>query len=219
MNVRAYLSMALLGPLAVSAETIRFEGSIPGAVPTGWTVAMTHAGGEPRWEIVRDRGAPSPPFVFAQISQDRTAGRFPLAIWGGAPIRNGEVSVAFKTVSGTVDQAAGIVWRYRDPNNYYIVRANALENNIVLYKVANGVRLSIAPKGMPSRSYGVKRDIPKAQWNTLRIVFKESQFSVFFNREQVFETEDQTFGNAGKTGLWTKADSVTYFDNFSVTGN
>jgi hypothetical protein len=117
------------------------------------------------------------------------------------------------------DQAAGIVWRYRDPNNYYIVRANALENNIVLYKVENGIRLSIAPKGMPSRSYGVKHNVPKARWNTLRIVFKGAQFSVFFNGEWVFETADQTFGSAGKTGLWTKADSVTYFDNFSATGN
>jgi Domain of Unknown Function (DUF1080) len=218
MKARVYLLIVIVGCSIASAETIRFDGSMPGTLPAGWTIAMTHAGGEPRWQIARDPGAPSPPFVLAQVSQDRTAGRFPLAIWGGASIRNGEVTVAFKAVSGTVDQAAGIVWRYRDPNNYYIVRANALENNIVLYKVENGVRLSIAPKGMPSRSYGVKHDIPKAQWNTLRIVFKESHFSVFFNGEQVFETDDQTFGNAGKTGLWTKADSVTYFDNFSVTG-
>ena len=217
MNAPAYLLIVLLGGSVASAEIIRFDGGAPGSLPAGWAVAMTHAGGEPRWEIARDASAPSPPFVLAQISQDRTAGRFPLAIWGGASIRNGEVSVAFKTVSGTVDQAAGIVWRYRDPNNYYIVRANALENNIVLYKVENGVRLSIAPKGMPSLSYGVKRDIPKAQWNMLRIVFKDSEFTVFFNGQQVFETEDQTFGNSGKTGLWTKADSVTYFDNFSVT--
>jgi hypothetical protein len=219
MNARVYLPVALMGCSIASAETIRFDGSTPGNLPAGWTVAMTHAGGDPRWEVTRDPGAPSPPFVLAQISQDRIAVRFPLAIWSGASIRNGEVSVAFKTVSGTVDQAAGIVWRYRDPNNYYIVRANALENNIVLYKVENGVCLPIAPKGMPSRAYGVQHDIPKAQWNTLRVVFKESQFSVFFNGEQVFETEDQTFGNAGKTGLWTKADSISYFDNFSVTGN
>ena len=214
MNTRVYLLFAFLGCSMALGETIRFDGATPGTMPAGWTAAMTHAGGEPRWEIARDPGAPSPPFVFAQISQDRTAGRFPLAIWGGASIRNGEVSVAFKTVSGAVDQAAGIVWRYRDPNNYYIVRANALENNIVLYKVENGVRLSIAPKRMPSRSYGVKHEIPKAQWNMLRIVFQGSQFRVFFNGEQVFETEDQTFGNAGKTGLWTKADSVTYLTIF-----
>src|SRR6516225_7562446 len=201
------------------AEVMRFESDTPGTVPRGWSVAMTHNGGAPRWEIVRDESAPSPPHVFAQLSQDRTAGRFPLAIWDRTSTVDGSVSVAFKTVDGAVDQAAGIVWRYQDPNNYYIVRANALENNIVLYKVENGVRLSIAPKGMPSRSYGVKHDIPKARWNTLRIVFKEAQFRTFFNGEQVFETEDHTFLNAGKTGLWTKADSVTYFDNFSVTGN
>ena len=219
MNVRAYSLVAVLGCSVASAETIRFDGDAPGSLPAGWVTAMTHAGGEPRWEIARDPSAPSPPFVFAQTSQDRTAGRFPLAIWGGASIREGEVSVAFKTLSGTVDQAAGIVWRYRDPNNYYIVRANALENNIVLYKVENGVRLSIAPKGLPSRSYGVKHEVPKGQWSTLRIVFKDSHFAVYFNREQVFETEDQTFTNAGRTGLWTKADSVTFFDDFSVSGN
>ena len=199
------------------AEVIRFDTATVGTLPPGWTVAMTHAGGEPRWQVVRDQSAPSHPYVLAQTSQDKTAGRFPLAIWNGALIRNGEVSVAFKTVSGSVDQAAGIVWRYQDPSNYYIVRANALENNIVLYKVENDVRLSIAPKGMPSRSYGVKHDIPKDQWNTLRIVFDDTHFSVFFNGAQVFESEDRTFTKAGRTGLWTKADSVTYFDNFSVT--
>jgi len=177
---------------------------------------MTHAGGEPHWQIVRDLSAPSPPFVFAQTSQDRTAGRFPVAVWDALSIRDGEVSVAFKTVSGTVDQAAGIVWRYQDPNNYYIVRANALESNIVLYKVENGVRASIAPKGMPSRSYGVKHEVPGTAWNQMRVVFKDGEFSVFFNGQHVFDTEDQTFTKAGKTGLWTKADSVTYFDDFSV---
>src|SRR5205809_8005729 len=110
-----------------SAETIRFDG-IPGQVPPRWTVAMTHGGGAPVWQIRRDDTAPSAPYVLAQISQDKTAGRFPLAIWEGAAILNGEVGVAFKTMDGVIDQAAGMVWRYQDPNNYYIVRANALEN-------------------------------------------------------------------------------------------
>lgn len=200
------------------AEVIRFEADRPGKLPRGWSVAMTHDGGAPRWEIARDESAPSPPHVLAQLSQDRTAGRFPLAIWNRVVILNGSVSVAFKTVDGAVDQAAGIVWRYQDPNNYYIVRANALENNVVLYKVENGVRLSIAPKGLPSRSYGVKHDIPSGQWNNLRIDFHGGSFVVFFNSEKLFETEDQTFAKPGKTGLWTKADSVTYFDEFTVSG-
>lgn len=218
MGAQAYLFFALLGCSLASAETIHFDAGA-GGPPPGWRIAMTHPGAEPRWQIVSDPGAPRPPYVLAQVSQDRTAGRFPLAVWSGALIRNGEVSVAFKPVSGAIDQAAGIVWRYQDPDNYYAVRANALENNIVLYKVEKGVRLSIAPKGTPSRSYGVKHEIPKRQWSTLRVVFKDSRFTVYFNHEQVFETEDQTFTKAGKTGLWTKADSVTYFDNFTVSGN
>jgi hypothetical protein len=213
------LIAALIVILTASAEVIRFEGSQPGTLPPGWIVAMTHDGGAARWQIVRDETAPSPPFVLAQTSQDKTAGRFPLAIWNGASIQDGEVSVAFRTISGTVDQAAGVVWRYQDPNNYYIARANALENNVVLYKVEKGVRSSIAPKGMPSRSYGVKHEVPKGRWNTLRVAFKNSSFKVFFNDELLFEIEDRTFAKAGKAGLWTKADSVTHFDNFSITGN
>ena len=203
---------------SASAEVVRFDNCVPGKLPAGWTVAMTHDGAPPRWEIVQDQSAPSPPNVLAQVSRDSTAGRFPLAIWDATTIRDGEVSVAFKTVDGSVDQAAGIVWRYRDPNNYYIVRANALENNVVLYKVENGIRLSIAPKGLPSRSYGVKHQIPRGQWNTLKIAFNASLFTVFFNGERLFETEDGTFAGAGKTGLWTKADSLTYFDEFTILG-
>ena len=218
MSVTRFLGAALLLYLTAEAEIIRFVNSVPGKLPSGWTVAMTHAGAPPKWEIVRDESAPSPPYVLAQVSRDATAGRFPLAIWDAIAIRDGEASVAFKTVDGAVDQAAGIVWRYQDPNNYYVVRANALENNVVLYKVENGVRLSIAPKGLPSRSYGVKRHIPGGQWNVLRIAFKDSSFTVFLNGDRLFETEDRTFTKAGKTGLWTKADSVTYFDEFTVIG-
>jgi len=209
----------LLLNLAASAEVIRFEGGRPGTLPAGWTTAMTHNGEPGDWQIVRDETAPSPPYVLAQVSRGRTAGRFPLAVWNGSTIRDGDVSVAFKTVGGSVDQAAGIVWRYQDQDNYYIARANALENNVVLYKVERGVRSSIPPKGRPSRAYGVKQQIPKGRWNTLRVVFKDSSFQVFLNGAPMFETDDRTFPNPGKTGLWTKADSVTYFDDFSVSGN
>jgi hypothetical protein len=216
--VKQVLSSSLVLYSLAYAEVIRFESGPPGKLPLGWSVAMTHDGGAPRWEIVRDESAPSPPYVLAQLSQDRTAGRFPLAVWDRVAILDGSVSVAFRTVDGAVDQAAGIVWRYQDPNNYYIVRANALENNVVLYKVENGVRLSIAPKGLPSRSYGVKHEIPRSRWNTLKIDFHGSSFAVFLNGERLFEAEDLTFTKPGKTGLWTKADSVTYFDEFTVTG-
>ena len=214
-GIRLVAAAALLVH-AVLAEVIRFDQAAIGGIPPGWTVAMTHAGAPPRWEIRRDDSAPHPPFVFAQVSQDQTAGRFPLAIWDRTILRDGEVRVAFKAVSGKVDQAAGIVWRYQDPDNYYIVRANALENNVVLYKVEKGVRLSIAPKGLPSRAYGVKHPVPSGQWNRLRVVFKDALYTVFFNGERLFDVEDQTFRQPGRTGLWTKADSQTWFNEFTI---
>jgi hypothetical protein len=213
--MRAWMLTAIAVQGIARGEVIRFDHATPGSAPAGWTVAMTHAGGAPKWEVVRDETAPHSPMVLAQVSRDATAGRFPLAVWDRAIIRNGEVSVALKAVDGNVDRAAGIVWRYQDPNNYYIVRANALENNVVLYKVEAGVRLSIAPKGLPSRAYGVKHEIPSLRWNTLRVVFNESLFTVFLNGERLFEVEDQTFKDAGKVGLWTKSDSVTYFADFT----
>jgi hypothetical protein len=198
------------------SEVVRFDSTTVGSLPTGWSVAMTHTGAPPHWEIVRDDSAPYPPFVLAQTSHDDTAGRFPLAIWDRAAFRDGEISVAFKAVGGTVDRAAGIVWRYQNPNNYYIVRANALENNVVLYKVEKGVRESIAPKGLPSRAYGVKHEVPSGRWNVLKVACKDNVFTVFFNGEQLFQVEDQTFRGVGKTGLWTKADSQTYFNEFTI---
>ena len=217
MRISTLFGATLLLLRQSPGEVIRFDNAVPGTLPPGWTAAMTHEGGAPRWEIARDETAPAPPFVLAQLSRDRTGGRFPLAIWSNAIVRDGEVSVAFKTVDGSIDQAAGIVWRYRDPQNYYIARANALEDNVVLYKVENGVRLSIAPKGLPSRSYGVKHEVPRGKWMNLKVAFKDTVFAVFLDGQRLFETEDRTFPNAGKTGLWTKADSVTYFSNFAVT--
>ena len=121
-------------------------------------------------------------------------------------------------MAGKTDQAAGLVWRYRDPNNYYLVRANALENNIVMYRVEGGNRVSIAPKGKPRETYGVRHRIPPRTWNVLKISFKKSRFEVYFDHRKVFESEDSTFTQPGKVGLWTKADSVTYFDDFQVLG-
>ncbi len=129
-----------------STQTINFDSAAVGSVPAGWTVAMTHTGGAPKWEVLKDETAPSKPNVFAQVSDDKTGGRFPLAIFDQANFADGALSVKFKAVSGSVDQAAGLVWRYRNPDNYYIVRANALEDNVVLYKVEGGKRSSLAPK-------------------------------------------------------------------------
>jgi hypothetical protein len=164
--MRLILAAILLIRLA-SAETVTFENAKIGSLPPGWTSAMTHSGGEPQWEVTTDEGRTRKTQVLAQLSQDKTSGRFPLAIYDKALLQNGELSVRCKSVFGEVDQASGIVWRYRDASNYYITRANALENNIVLYKVQDCERRSLVPKGQPSRAYGVKHPVPSGQWNEL----------------------------------------------------
>lgn len=210
------LALFLIVALPAAGEIINFDSAKPGTVPAEWSVAMTHAGGAPKWEVRADDTAPSKPNVFAQVSSDKTDGRFPLAILDHSAFKDGTLSVKFKAVAGAGDRAAGIVWRYRDPNNYYIVRANALENNVVLYKVENGKRTALAPKGTPPRTYGVKHKVPSGTWSTLRLSAQGNLFSVYFNGEKLFDVEDATFKDAGKAGLWTKADSVTYFDDFEI---
>jgi 3-keto-disaccharide hydrolase len=204
----------LIHALGLLGETVNFDAARPGSLPPGWSQAMTSEGGAPKWEIARDDSAPSKPNVLAQTSTDKTSRRFPLAIYDRASLRDGRLSVRFKPVSGTVDQAAGLVWRYRDQDNYYIVRANALENNVVLYKVQGGKRTPLAPKGTPAKTYGVKHAVTGQTWSSLEIAFQGNLFVVTFDGEKLFEVEDDTFRDAGKVGLWTKADSVTYFDNF-----
>jgi len=208
-------TLLLFGALG-AAQTVNFDSSPIGTVPAGWTVAMTHAGGAPKWEVLKDDTAPSKPNVLAQTSNDRTGGRFPLAIYEEVNITNGTLTVSFKPISGSGDQAAGLVWRYKDPDNYYIVRANALEDNVVLYKVEGGKRISLAPKGTPSKTYGVKHPVPKQTWASLRIEFAGKLFTVLYDGKKIMEVEDGTFTGSGKVGLWTKADSVIHFDDFKI---
>src|SRR5574337_432173 len=183
--------------VASAQTTIDFDSDPVGSLPAGWKSAMTHAGGAPRWEVLKDDSAPSKPNVLAQLSSDDTSARFPLAIYEAANFTNGEVGVRFKPVAGQEDQAGGLVWRYRDENNYYLTRANAREDNVVLYKVQNGRRSSIAPKGMPPRTYGVKQKVSSGVWHTLRIAFQKARFNVYFDGKKLFDVEDAPFSEAG----------------------
>src|SRR5882672_2533060 len=192
LYVMAAAVAACGAPSLSRAEIINFDAAPTGGLPPGWTSTMTHAGGAPKWEIVADNTAPSKPNVLAQLSNDPADGRFPLAILEKANFKDGELSVRTRAISGKVDQGAGLVWRYRDPNNYYLVRANALEDNVVLYKVERGRRGSIAPKGTAKGTYGVKHKVPSQVWNTLRVTFQGSQFAVYFNGQKLFEVEDAT---------------------------
>lgn len=195
---------------------IHFDDQTAGQSPKGFTTALTGKGKPGNWIIARDETAPSQPNVLAQTDVDSTSYRFPLCVYDPVTTKNVEVSVRFKPIKGSEDQAAGIVWRYKDANNYYIVRANALENNVVLYKVQNGKRTDLPLKGA-GRTYGKKIKVPARQWSTLGVSANENLFTVSLNGEKLYQVEDATFTDAGKVGLWTKADSYTYFDDLRIT--
>jgi hypothetical protein len=203
-------------PLAAGAETLDFEKDAPGGAPRSFTLAQTGPGGAPRWVVEEDASAPSGSRVLVQRSADETRSRFPLAIYDEASLADGTISVRFKALSGSVDQAAGLVWRYRDPENYYIVRANALEENVVLYKVERGKRSDLKPVDAGLFAYGKKAPVRSVTWQELRVDIEGDLFRVSLDGAHLFDARDETFAGPGKVGLWTKADSVTAFDDLRV---
>lgn len=214
------LCATLFVPGAAADEPVAFdfEGDEPGAVPAGFSPALSGDGAPGVWEVVDDPGAPAGSKVVAQTDPDRTNYRFPVLVLDATPARDLTLSVRFKAISGKKDQAAGLMWRYRDPGNYYVVRANALEDNVVLYKMENGKRSDLDVKGARS-SYGVDVEVPAGAWNELAVEVAGELFTVFFGGEKLFEVEDSTFSEAGLVGLWTKADSVTRFDDLRLAVN
>jgi hypothetical protein len=166
---------------------------------------LTELGKAGVWTVTRDDASPGQDNVLAQTDADATNYRFPLCVHNEISAKDADISVKFKPVSGKKDQAAGVVWRYRDKDNYYIVRANALKSNVVLYNVLNGKREDLPLKG-EGRKYGKKAKVPSGQWSTLRVRAEDSLFTDYLNGEKLFEVEVGTFAEAGKVGLWTKAD-------------
>jgi hypothetical protein len=195
--------------VAGAAETVNFERDAIGASPKGWTLTMTGKG-TPKWTVERDETAPSKGHVLKQSGK----ATYPLALKQGTNVKDGFVEIKFKAVAGSEDRAGGVVWRAKDANNYYVVRANALEDNVVLYKTVNGVRSSLDIVGRKG-GYGTKVAVPANQWHTLRVEFAGPRFKVIFNGRVLFEAEDNTFAEAGMVGLWTKADSITTFADFA----
>ena len=185
-----------------------FDSDTTGQLPAKFHGAKTGGGAEEKWSVVGDPTAPSKPNVVAQTSTDQTDYRFPLLIADEGSFQDLDLSVKFKAVSGRVDQAGGLVFRLKDPNNYYIVRANALENNYRLYHVINGRRSQFA---------GANLKVTSGEWHELRVEAVGNKITCYYDGPKKIEATDNTFKDAGKVGLWTKADSVTYFDDLKVT--
>jgi hypothetical protein len=199
-------ALFLLEANDMSNQAVSFESAQTGATPEGWTATLTGSG-NPKWTVESDETAPSKLKVVKQSGR----ATYPLLLKNDTNIKDGFIEVKFKAVAGSEDRAAGVVWRAKDAKNYYVARANALEDNFVLYKTVNGVRSALDIVGRKG-GYGVSVPVPANTWHSLRIDFKGTRFTASFNGKQLFEVDDSTFSEAGKVGLWTKADSVTLFD-------
>jgi len=183
------------------AGSVNFDDLKAGATPPGWTATKTGKG-DPKWEVLADDSAPSKPNVLKQSGE----AAYPVCIKDDTLLKDGFVEVKFKPLSGKRDQAGGVIWRCQDADNYYIARANALEDNVTIYHTIKGRRVSFK---------NANEKVASGVWHTLRVDFQGHKFTVTFDGKKVIEAADESFSEAGKIGVWTKADSVTLFDDFT----
>jgi hypothetical protein len=186
---------------AVLAETVDFDQDAPGSLPAKWQQGTTGAG-RARWAVREDASAPSQPHV---LRQSGTA-TFAWCVLRESSIADGYVEAKFKPLAGKEDQAGGVVWRWKDGEHYYVARANALENNVSLYYTEKGRRNTLKYTDAP---------VAPNAWHTLRVEFSGNRIRVALDGKVYLELEDAHIAGSGAVGLWTKADSVTAFDDFS----
>ena len=200
MKTTITMVSTLLAAGVSMAQTVTFDKDKTGAPPADWTCGVTGSG-KPRWTVEPDPGAPSAPNVLMQSG----AGDFPWCVRAGTAVQDGFVEVKFKAIRGREDQAGGVVWRWKDGNNYYVARANALENNVSLYYTEGGSRRTLKYVDAP---------VPANDWHVLRVEFKGTSIRVLLDSKAAITFEDAHITGAGAVGVWTKADSVTAFDDF-----
>ena len=200
MKQSSFVLLASLASTAALAQTVSFDSDAVGAVPAGWTCGVTGRG-NPRWAVAADPTAPSKSKVLMQSG----SGTFPWCVKSGTSLADGFVEVKFKPISGGEDQAGGLVWRWKDGDNYYVARANALENNVSLYYTEHGSRKTLKYVDAP---------VARGTWHTLRVEFAGTRMAVALDGKRYIELDDKHIGGPGAVGVWTKADSVTAFDDF-----
>lgn len=200
-HMTTVLVIGVLMASNASAETVNFDKAKPGTPPAGWMSGVTGKG-SPKWTVEPDTTAPSKPNVLKQSG----SGSFLWCVKNGASLADGYVEVKFKPLSGNEDQAGGIVWRWKDGDNYYVARANALENNVSLYYTRGGSRETIKYADAP---------VAVNRWHKLRATFSGKRIVVSLDGKTLIEQDDGHITGSGAVGVWTKADSVTSFDDFS----
>jgi hypothetical protein len=207
--MRRIFSMSVFALLALStarADMINLASAPVGGAPSGFTFARTGNGGPGKWVVVADDSAEGGRAI-EQSSTEKTDYRFPLAIYEPVVSKNVEVTLRFKPIEGAVDRAGGIAARLIDASNYYIVRANALEDNVRFYHVIRGRRTELKSASLR---------VTANEWHTLSLKAEGDRFRVMFDGKELYTVTDKTITRAGKVALWTKADSVTRFDRIEI---
>jgi hypothetical protein len=182
------------------ADPINFNADVVGQAPTGWTCGATGRG-TPKWTVETDPSAPA-----GKVLRQSGSAAFPWCVRNNTTLTDGWVETKFKPLSGKEDQAGGVVWRWKDGDNYYVARANALENNVSLYYTARGIRKTLKYVDAP---------VPAGQWHALRVEFAGTKIGVSLDGKRYIDFNDDHITGAGSVGVWTKADSVTAFSEFA----
>jgi hypothetical protein len=198
MQLLLCAALSLL-PVSVMAA-ITFDADTVGQAPAGWTCGATGRG-TPRWTVETDPSAPG-----GKVLRQSGSATFPWCVKSGTTVTDGSVETKFKPLSGKEDQAGGVVWRWKDGDNYYVARANALENNVSLYYTARGSRKTLKYLDAP---------VAPGQWHTLRVEFAGTRIAVLLDGKRYIDFNDDHITGAGGVGIWTKADSVTAFSEFA----
>ena len=201
MNRKSIAVIASLASTAALAQTVNFDTDPIGTAPAGWSCGVTGRG-TPHWAVATDDSAPSKFNVLLQTGR----GTFPWCVKSGTALTDGFVEVKFKPTSGREDQAGGVVWRWKNGDNYYVARANAMENNVSLYYTEGSSRKTLKYVDAP---------VALGSWHTLRVEFAGSRIGVSLDGKRYIDFDDKHISGPGAVGVWTKADSVTAFDDFA----
>jgi len=208
--MRTLVIAAALTVLAYGAENVNYDAARKGQLPTGWSAPVAH-----EWEVRPDKTAPSGPNVL-EAASDKGKSEPPLALFDKVVCRDGDLSVKFRIEESRGGNAAGIVWRYQDPGNYYLLSLSADEGNIVLRRIRNGVAEVISTSGGKRAGIGVAEDVRAGQWHVVKVRFRGTQMEVFFGNRSVFTAVDSGLLTPGKTGLWAKGVKGAAFDDFRI---
>ena len=207
--VAAVAAISLIAADKANEVRWSFEDASVGKVPEGWSSAKTGKGPGSVWKVIDETSAPSGTHVLAQTSSEGPNPLFNLCVCDEVTLTDVDIRVSFKAVKGEIDQGGGPVWRYQDENNYYIARMNPLENNFRVYKVVKGKRAQLDSSDVEALA---------GKWHTIRVVQKGNHIKCYLNGKLHLDVKDNTFTDKGKVSLWTKADAVTSFDNFTYSG-